>query len=154
MHTNTCTWLQNVICHATWVQTCDLETRFNCSVACRLSTAFFRTLKKTIYLEETCISGITLHRKWKYSNQIERHWSISHRAADVATDKTNYFILIAMQQRISNRKQCVFSYISLPIHDKKIITCSDTEKLTMLQRDLLVIWQMHDLSPEHEDDKV
>ena len=28
-------------------QSCELETRFNCSVACHLSTAFFRTLKKT-----------------------------------------------------------------------------------------------------------
>ena len=120
-HVHVTTKLQNVICHATWVQTCELETHFNCSVACRLSTAFFQTLKKTIYLEETFISGITLHRKWKYSNQIERHWSISHRAAD----KTNYFILIATQQRICNRKQYIFSYISLPIHDKKIIKCSD-----------------------------
>ena len=53
------------------------------------------------------------------------------------------FILIATpQQRISNQKQCIFSYISLPIHDKKIIKCS----YTMLQRGL------HDLLPEHEDD--
>ena len=69
-----------MICRATRVQTCELETRFNCSVACRLSTAFFRTLKKTMYLEETFIPGSTFASKMKVlkPNRAALELSFSH----------------------------------------------------------------------------
>ena len=71
-----------------------IETRFNCSVACRLSTAFFRTLKKTIYLEETFIPGSTFASKMKVlkPNRAALKLSISHRATDLAADKTTNYL--------------------------------------------------------------
>ena len=93
-HTNTCIWPQNVICHVTWAQTCELETRFNCSVDCRLSTAVFRTLMKTNYLEETFIPGSTFASKMKVlkPNRTALKLSISHCAADVTDDKTTNYL--------------------------------------------------------------
>ena len=75
-----------------------------------------------MYLEETFIPGSTFASKMKVlkpKSAALKYFTPRRRPRRRQDNKL--FVLIATQQRISNRKQCIFSYILLPIHDKKII---------------------------------
>ena len=104
----------------------------NKNVACRLSTAFFRALKKIIYLEETLIPGSTFASKMKIFKPnraaLKQSKLISHRRQ--RRQQTIYLAyLIASYRYLFYREQTGtkhISFIPLPIHDKKIIKRSDT----------------------------